>query len=362
MNFTDDFRNEKLVNTLVGQIHRLALKPIRIMEVCGGHTMAIRRFGIHTLLPSTIDLLSGPGCPVCVTDQGFIDRAIVYARNPDIILLSYGDMLRVPGSSSSLEKEKANGADVRVIYSTIEALEIARQNPLKQVVFAAIGFETTTPATAIAILQAQKENMQNITILCAHKTMPQAMSTLIEEGIPIQGYIGPGHVSAVAGSNIFKPLTEKYNIPVVISGFEPLDILQTILMLTESFIKGKSGVEIQYRRLVKEQGNLLAQKIVAEVFKPDTQTWRGIGAIKDSGMKLRKEFSDFDAEKRFPVKITPGPEPKGCICGLVLKGQKKPADCSLFGKKCTPQHPIGACMVSSEGACQAYYQYRPVMN
>jgi hydrogenase expression/formation protein HypD len=277
----------------------------------------------------------------------------------EVVFLTYGDLLRVPGTDSTLEKEKANGADVRVIYSTIEALEIARQNPLREIVFAAIGFETTAPATAVSILQAQKENLKNFSILCAHKTMPQAMEALIEEGIPIQGYIGPGHVSTVAGSDIFKPLVDKYHIPVVISGFEPLDILQTLLMLAESIMEGRSGVEIQYRRLVKSSGNQLAQKIVNEVFEPGTQNWRGIGPIFNSGLQLRKEFSQYDAAQRFPADIKPGPDPKGCICGSVLKGQKKPFDCVLFGKKCTPQHPVGACMVSSEGSCQAYYQFRP---
>jgi hydrogenase expression/formation protein HypD len=358
MNFADDFRNEELVKKLISHIRKIAIKPVRIMEVCGGHTMAIRRYGIPALLPETIDLLSGPGCPVCVTDQSYIDKTVAYSQNPDTILVTYGDLLRVPGSFSTLDQEKAKGADVRIVYSTLEALEIARQNPTKKIVFAAIGFETTVPATAIAVLQADKENIDNFLIVCAHKTMPQAMGALIEEGIPIDGYIGPGHVSAIAGSKIFMPIAQKYNIPVVISGFEPVDILQSILMLAENIINGKGGVEIQYRRLVTEQGNLKAQTIVENVFEPDTQIWRGIGPIRDSGLRLREKYSRYDAEKQIPVNVISGPEPKGCICGSVLKGIKKPVDCPLFGKKCTPTHPVGACMVSSEGACQAYYQYK----
>jgi len=358
MNFNEDFRNGTLVKNLLDRINEIASFPLRLMEVCGGHTMAIRRYGIQTLLPSNIDLLSGPGCPVCVTDQTFIDKAITYARNPEFILVTYGDLLRVPGSFSTLDQEKANGADIRIIYSTIEALEIAKRNPSKKIIFAAIGFETTAPATAIAILQSVQMQIDNFLILCAHKTMPQAMEAIMEEGISIDGYIGPGHVSAIAGSKIFKPLTDKYKIPVVISGFEPIDILQSILMLTESRLGGKSGVEIQYKRLVTEQGNRKAQMILEEVFEPDTQYWRGIGIIENSGLRLRQKFYRFDCEKQIPVNVVSGPEPKGCICGQVLKGINKPPECSLFGRKCTPSHPVGACMVSSEGACQAYFQYR----
>ncbi len=241
MNFTDDFRNEKFVKSLLAEIHAISSQAIRIMEVCGGHTMAIRKFGIHTMLPSHIELLSGPGCPVCVTDQRYIDLAIAYAKRKDVILLTYGDLLRVPGSFSSLDDEKANGSDVRIIYSTIQALDIAQQNPEKKIVFAAIGFETTVPGTAIAILKAREERLANFFVISAHKTMPPPMSALIEEGIPIHGYIGPGHVSAVAGSKIFSSLAVKYNIPIVISGFEPVDLLQSIMFLTEMIHEGKSG-------------------------------------------------------------------------------------------------------------------------
>jgi hydrogenase expression/formation protein HypD len=360
MNFTEEFRSEELVKTLIERINYIATDHVRIMEVCGGHTMAIRRYGIYSLLPSNIELLSGPGCPVCVTAQEFIDKAIAYAQSPEMILVTYADLLRVPGTFSSLDNEKANGADVRTIYSTLQVLEIARQNPMKKVIFAAIGFETTSPATAIALLLAKKERLFNIFVLCGHKVMPPAMEALIEEGIPIDGYIGPGHVSAVAGSKIFKPIAEKYKIPVVISGFEPVDILQSIVMLVEGIYNRKGGVGIQYSRLVTEDGNRKAQKIVEQVFTFCTQQWRGIGPIESSGLCLRKEFSRFDVEKQISIKFETGPEPKGCICGQILKGLKKPVDCPLFGKKCKPAHPVGACMVSSEGACQSYYQYKSV--
>ncbi|MBN1596850.1 MAG: hydrogenase formation protein HypD [Bacteroidales bacterium] len=358
MNLINAFRDKKLVEQLVTRIHNITKQNIRIMEVCGGHTMAIRRYGIHTLLPTQIELLSGPGCPVCVTGQYYIDKAIAYARQPDVILTTYGDLLRVPGSYSSLDHEKAKGADVRLVYSTSEVLEIARKNPERKIIFAAIGFETTIPGTAIAVLNAQKEKINNFFIISAHKVMPPAMSALLEEGIPIDGYIGPGHVCTVAGSKLFKPLTEEFKVPVVISGFEPVDLLQSVLLLTEHIQKKDYGVFIQYKRLVTEEGNLKAQKIIEEVFEPCEQNWRGIGTIPDSGLKLRSKYAKFDADIVLPVEVETGTEPKGCICGQVLKGLKKPTNCALFGKTCTPVHPVGACMVSSEGSCNAYFQYQ----
>ncbi len=360
MNFIDDFRNESFVKSLLTEIHKVSSRPIRIMEVCGGHTMAIRRYGIHNLLPSEIELLSGPGCPVCVTDQRYIDLAIAYAKREDVIFLTYGDLLRVPGTYSSLEDEKARGADVRIIYSTIQALEVARENPDKKIVFAAIGFETTTPGTAIAVLKAEEEKLENFFIISAHKIMPPPMNALIEEGIPIDGYIGPGHVTAIAGSKIFSALVEKHKIPIVISGFEPVDLLQSVLFLAQMIRDGKSGVNIQYSRLVNEEGNLKAQQMMSKIFEPEDQYWRGIGSIPLSGLRLNKNYSKYDAEKQIPVKVETGPEPKACLCGQILKGLKKPTDCPLFGKKCTPTNPVGACMVSTEGGCHAYYNFREV--
>lgn len=358
MKFVEEFRDEKLARTLLEQIKQSVKSPIRLMEVCGGHTMAIRRYGIHTLLPDEIELLSGPGCPVCVTDQRFIDLSIAYARRKDTVLLSYGDMIRVPGSFSSLEKEKASGGDVRIIYSTLQALQIARENPKKTIVFAAIGFETTTPGTALAILQAEKERLENFKIICAHKTMPEAMAALLEDGIPIEGYIGPGHVSSIAGSKIFNSLCSTFQIPLVIAGFEPLDLLQAILMIVEMLNKQESGVAIQYQRLVSQKGNERAQKIVREVFEPFDEYWRGIGKIPSSGLKLCNKYSAFNAERTLPVEVSSGPEPKGCLCGEILKGLMRPVDCPLFGRKCTPSYPVGACMVSSEGSCNTYFQYK----
>jgi hydrogenase expression/formation protein HypD len=304
-----------------------------------------------------VELLSGPGCPVCVTDQRFIDVAVAYAKSPDVILLTYGDMLRVPGSTHSLDQAKAQGTDIRIIYSTLQALEIAKSNPDKKIIFAAIGFETTIPGTAVAILEAAKQGLTNFFIICAHKTMPEAMGALIEEGIPIDGYIGPGHVCTIAGSKIFDALSEKYRIPVVVSGFEPTDLLQSIWMILNMIRENKPGVTIQYKRLVKHEGNVKAQEIVNAVFETNTQHWRGIGPIPNSGLQLREKYAEFDAEKQVPVVPITKPEPKGCICGQILKGLKKPTDCPLFGKKCTPSYPVGACMVSSEGACCAYFEY-----
>jgi hydrogenase expression/formation protein HypD len=358
MNLFEDFKDRTLVKSILNEIHRIKIPPVKIMEVCGGHTMAIRRAGINTLLPQHISLLSGPGCPVCVTSQHDIDKAISYSRIPEVTLVTYGDLLRVPGSFSSLEKEKALGADVRIIYSTIQALEIARANPNRKIVFAAIGFETTTPATAIAIQEAQEQRIDNFFTLCAHKTMPEAMAAILSEGVKIDGYIGPGHVSAVAGSNIFEKLVTDYHIPIVISGFEPLDIVQSIYMLVKMIHEKRDGVEIQYNRLVFSSGNIKARELVMNTFQQSDCEWRGLGVIKNSGLKLKPQYSLFDAEISIPCRVETGAEPKGCICGSVLKGISIPTDCKLFGKKCTPVNPVGACMVSSEGACQAYYNYK----
>lgn len=357
MNLSESFREEKRIAPWLEKIREETRKKIRIMEVCGGHTMAIRQYGIQTLLPPGIELLSGPGCPVCVTDQAFIDLAIEAARQPGFILLTYGDMLRVPGSFSSLEKEKAAGKDIRVIGSTLEALHICRMNPDKNIVFAAIGFETTTPGTAVAILQAKRENLKNFYIICAHKTMPQAMAALLRGGSTIDGYIGPGHVCTIAGSRLFEPLAEEYGIPIVISGFEPLDLIQSIYFLVKMLHSGKSGVHIQYSRLVHHEGNRKAREIVAAIFEPSDELWRGIGTIPQSGLRLRKEYEEFDAGAVFNLRPVSGPEPRGCLCGAIMQGKQKPTDCKLFGKACIPMHPVGACMVSSEGACNAWYRY-----
>jgi hydrogenase expression/formation protein HypD len=357
MKYIDEFRSSDLVKTLTESINRISRKPVRIMEVCGGHTMAIHRFGIPSLLPDTIELLSGPGCPVCVTSRSFIDTAIAMCRLPGVIVTTYGDLIRIPGSTSSLENERAAGADIRVVYSTLDALEIARNNRDKCIVFPGIGFETTTPSSAVAICEAKRQGISNFYLMSSHKTMPRAMMALIDAGVKIDGYIGPGHVSTVAGANMYDTLIEKYPLSIVISGFEPVDLLQSIYLIVQQVEKGEKRVEIQYKRVVTPEGNMKARSLVEKVFEPCDDWWRGLGVICGSGLAIKEEFSAFDAVKQIPVDVEPVKEPPGCICGEVLKGIKKPSECKLFGKACTPVNPIGACMVSNEGACQAFYKY-----
>ncbi|MDP3641992.1 MAG: hydrogenase formation protein HypD [Bacteroidota bacterium] len=358
MRYIDEYWDKSAVTELVKAIHRESKNPVRLMEVCGGHTMAIRKSGIPALLPPTIRLLSGPGCPVCVTGKSFIDKAIKLSEKDDIILTTYGDLLRVPGSDSTLEKERAKSADVRMIYSPLDALEIAKHNPLKKVVFLGIGFETTSPASAVTILQAKNEKINNFYLLSAHKIMPPAMAALIVEGVKINGYICPGHVSTITGSGIYNDIVEKLRLGCVITGFEPVDLLQGILMLVIQYETGEPRNEIQYKRAVKPQGNLKAVKILNEVFELKDDWWRGLGVVPNSGLKLKKEFEEFDAEKYFDLNLPEPEEAIGCICGEILKGKKLPTDCKLFGEICTPDNPVGACMVSAEGSCQAYYKYR----
>lgn len=357
MKYIDEFRNQELVQKLVQAIHKTSQTPVRIMEVCGGHTMAIHRFGIHSLLPSHIELLSGPGCPVCVTSNTFIDRAIALSKLPDTIVATYGDLIRVPGSLSSLEIEKANGADVRIVYSALDAVEMARNNKNKRVVFLGIGFETTTPASAVAVMEAKRQNITNFYLLSSHKTMPNAMMALIDEGIKIDAYIGPGHVSTIAGSDMYKPLLEKHNLSIVISGFEPVDLLQSVYLIVKQIEHNEKKLEIQYRRAVTPEGNLKAKELVNRAFKPCDDWWRGLGVIPESGMMLNDDYSQYDAVKEIIADVPPSKEPAGCLCGEVLKGIKKPYECRHFGKACTPSHPVGTCMVSAEGACQAYFKY-----
>ncbi len=326
------------------------------MEVCGGHTMAVQKFGIPSLLPDHISLLSGPGCPVCVSGNRFIDHAIALSRLEDLIITTFGDLVRVPGSSSSLEKEKAQGADIRIVYSVLDALRIAGDNPSRKVVFLGIGFETTAPTSAAAIVKASGQNIQNFFLLSSHKVMPPAMEALIDEGVKLDGYIAPGHVSTITGSGIYLEIPEKYGLGCVISGFEPVDLLQSVYMLIRQCEAGTPKVEIQYKRAVKEEGNVKAQKLLSEVFEPADEWWRGLGILKESGLKLKDKYRRFDAVE-IPVDVEKTVEPKGCICGEILKGVKIPKDCKLFGKVCDPSRPVGACMVSNEGACNAWYRY-----
>lgn len=323
--------------------------------------MSIQKYGIPSLLPKNINLISGPGCPVCVTDRKYIDQSIAYSREEDVIITTYGDLIRVPGSSSSLENERAKGRDIRVVYSVLDALRIAQENPDKKVIFLGIGFETTTPASAVGIITAEKKNINNFYVYSAHKIMPPAMAALIDEDVKIDGYIGPGHVTTITGSSIYDFIPKKYNLGVVISGFEPVDILLSILMLVEQFEKDTAAVEIQYKRVVKPEGNTIAQEKVNTVFELRDDWWRGLGILSNSGLGIKKEYSKYDAEKAFTVTVEPTKKDGACICGSVLKGVSKPHECKLFGKACTPMDPVGPCMVSSEGACHAYYKYQSIV-
>jgi hydrogenase expression/formation protein HypD len=358
MKHIDEFRDDALVRKISQSIRKHSVHPVVLMEVCGGHTTSMYKFGLHSLLPETVKLLSGPGCPVCVSGTGFIDTLIKISGNHDVIIVTYGDLIRVPGSSSSLGSEKNNGSDVRVIYSVMEALDIAVKNPSKMVVFPGIGFETTTPSTGAAILQAERLGIKNFKVLSAHKTMPPVMEALIDDGVKINGYIAPGHVSAITGISMYKPIAEKYGLGVVVSGFEPLDLLQSILMLVLQFEQHSPKVENQYRRVVKEEGNPVARKIMNDVFEPKDDWWRGLGMIPQSGLGIRKKYESYDALHAFSLPVLPDKEPQGCICGQVLKGMNTPLECKLFSDVCTPSTPVGACMVSQEGTCSVYYRFK----
>jgi len=358
MKYIGEYRNKELILAVSQELKTISKKEITLMEVCGGHTTAIHRFGLHSLLPSNIRLLSGPGCPVCVSTQHFLDTAIACSKIPGTIITTYGDLIRVPGSVSSLEKEKANGQDIRIIYSVLEAVEFARKNPEKRVIFLGIGFETTAPATAAAIIEAKKEKLSNFFVLSAHKVMPPVMKALVEDGVKIDGFIAPGHVTAITGTAIYNDLASVSGLGVVIAGFEPADLMQAILMLVRQVESGSPKVEIQYQRVVHSEGNKIAQGLIAKVFELKDDQWRGLGVIPKSGLKIRDDFSSFDAEKHFKVTVPEPAEPKGCICGLVLRGLKTPNECSLFATTCTPSDPVGACMVSTEGTCATFYKYR----
>jgi hydrogenase expression/formation protein HypD len=358
MKYVDEYRNKELILSVAEKLKTVSKKEIVLMEVCGGHTMAIHRFGLHSLLPPNIRLVSGPGCPVCVSSQHFIDSAMAYSSIDGVIMTTYGDLIRVPGSSTSLEKERAAGGDIRIIYSVLESLEIAVQNPDKKVIFLGIGFETTAPATAAAIIKAEKEKISNFFVLSAHKIMPPVMKALVQEGVKIDGFIAPGHVSAITGTSIYNELASKYGLGVVVSGFEPVDIMLSVLMLATQIESEEPKVEVQYHRVVNNEGNLLAQNILNDVFETRDDHWRGLGLITASGLKIVDRYSSFDAEKLFSIEVPESTEPKGCICGQILRGLRTPQDCRLFAKKCTPSDPVGACMVSGEGTCATFYKYR----
>lgn len=353
----EGFRSDSICLRLSELIAAQTPGPLTIMEVCGGHTAALYRYGIQSFLPPAIRMVSGPGCPVCVSDVRFVDHVIALARLEDVIIATYGDLMRVPGSSSSLEREKAAGADIRTVWSALDATALAKEFPRRRVVFAAIGFETTIPGTAIAVLEAKRLGLDNLFVLSSHKIMPPAMSALIDSGAQIDAYLCPGHVSVVTGSSIYEPIAARYHKPCVISGFEPVDILLSILMIVRQAAEGRSGVEIQYTRAVKPEGNSRAQALIAEVFTPRDDHWRGLGIISQSGMALCDGLRQFDAERELTIEIEEPQATEGCICALILRGGKQPRDCPLYGNMCTPSTPAGACMVSSEGACASAFRY-----
>jgi hydrogenase expression/formation protein HypD len=359
MKYVDEFRDAELVQKTVTEIRRSVTRPWTIMEICGGQTHAIMHFGIDQLLPPEIELVHGPGCPVCVTPLEQIDKGLEIASRPDVIFTSYGDMLRVPGSNKDLFSIRAAGGDVRVVYSPLDAVKLAQQNPDKQVVFFAIGFETTAPANAMSVVQAQALGLTNFSILVSHVRVPPAMHAIL--GAPnnrVQAFLAAGHVNAVMGYWEYPPIAAQYGVPMVITGFEPLDILQGILLTVRQLEAGRCEVENGYGRAVTYEGNKPAQAVINQVFEECDRKWRGIGTIPNSGWRLRPEFAAFDAERRFDVGEIRLEESAICISGLVLQGLKKPSECPAFGKECTPERPLGATMVSGEGACAAYYRYR----
>ncbi len=358
LKYIEEFRDASLAKDLAASIRQKSKKPLRLMEVCGTHTMAIFRHGIRSVLPDNITLLSGPGCPVCVTAQKDIDAFVAFSRLDDVIVTTFGDLMKVPGSGTTLSRQKAAGADVRIVYSVFDAVTMAKENPDKQVVFCAVGFETTIPTIAAGILMAAAQDLDNFFIHSANKLTPPALAALMEtEGVEIDGFILPGHVSVITGIDAYRPVFETYNIPSVIAGFEPIDILQAIHLLVLQNETGKPALENAYTRAVSTRGNPKAKAVMHQVFDVCGAAWRGIGFIAGSGMKLNQVFSSFDAGAGFNLDLPEVPEPKGCACGDILMGLKTPEACALYKKKCTPMTPVGPCMVSSEGACAAYYKY-----
>jgi hydrogenase expression/formation protein HypD len=358
MKYLEEFRDPVVAKRLLEEIHAITTQPWAIMEVCGGQTHSIIRNGIDHLLPESIEMIHGPGCPVCVTPLEIIDRALAIAARPDVIFCSFGDMLRVPGSHKDLFRVKSEGGDVRIVYSPLDALKIARGNPDKEVVFFAIGFETTAPANAMAVFQAKQQNVANFSMLVSHVCVPPAIEAILESpDNRVQGFLAAGHVCSVMGYWQYIPLVEHYRVPIVVTGFEPLDILEGIRKIVQQLEEGRAEVENAYSRAVQHDGNQTAQKLLEQVFEVTDRRWRGIGTIPQSGWKLRDAFRAFDAAVKFAVEDIQTQESSICLSGDVLHGKIKPNECPAFGKECTPRTPLGATMVSSEGACAAYYQY-----
>ena len=359
MRYVEEYRDPVAAQQFAEAIKSTVTRPWKLMEICGGQTHSIVKYGIDELLPKEVELVHGPGCPVCVTPLELIDKALQIAAQPNVIFCSFGDMLRVPGSGGDLFSVKAAGGDVRIVYSPTDAVQIAIQNPDKQVVFFAVGFETTAPANAMSVFLAKQMGLKNYSVLVSHVLVPPAMEVIL--GSPdnhVQGFLAAGHVCTVMGYEEYEPIAKKYKVPIVVTGFEPLDLLQGIYMCVSQLEEGRYEVENQYARAVRKEGNVPAQQLVAKVFRVVHRKWRGIGEIAQSGLGLAPDFAEFDAEARFGVSGYTAEEDSECISGLVMQGAKKPEDCTAYGKRCTPDHPLGAPMVSSEGACAAYYRYR----
>ena len=359
MKFLDEYRNGEAARHFVEVIRREATHPWNLMEVCGGQTHSIVRFGLDELLPESIHLIHGPGCPVCVTPVELIDKAVAIAAKPEVIFCSFGDMLRVPGTASDLFGVKSRGGDVRIVYSPLDCLKVAEENPDRQVVFFAVGFETTAPANAMSVFEAHRRGLSNYSILVSHVLVPPALEAILSSPqCRVDGFLAAGHVCAIMGTEEYEPLVRKYKVPIVVAGFEPVDLLQAIHMLVKQLEEGRYEVENQYERVVRKEGNRPAQELIHSIFEVRDRAWRGIGVIPRSGWGLRKEYADYDAELRFEVEDVGGPESTECLSGQVLQGLIKPHECPAFGARCTPDNPLGATMVSNEGACAAYYRYR----
>lgn len=359
MKYLDEYRDAEAARLLAAEIRAVTTRAWTIMEICGGQTHSIVKYGIDQLIPAEITLAHGPGCPVCVTPIETIDAACELAVRPDVILCSFGDMLRVPGSTTDLLRVKARGGDVRIVYSPLDAVAVARENSNKQVVFFAVGFETTAPANAMAVFQAAQEKLSNFSELVSQVTVPAAMEAILgADDNHVQGFLAAGHVCAVMGFYEYEPLARKYRVPIVVTGFEPTDLLHGILLCVKQLEAGRFEVENQYARSVTRSGNERAQETMREVYEISDRNWRGIGVISNSGLRLREKYAAYDAERKFNIRISSASDPGECMSGLILRGQRNPIDCPAFGTRCTPESPLGATMVSSEGACAAYYRYR----
>mgnify|MGYP001294672466 CR=1 FL=1 len=358
MKYFDEYRDGAIARALVADLQKAVTRPMRIMEVCGSHTMAIFRNGIRSILPEGLELISGPGCPVCVTSASHMDAFIAMADQPGVRVAIFGDLFRVPGSNGSLANASSRGAKVDIVYSPMDALDLAAQHPRDLVVFLGVGFETTTPTIAATILAARNRNIANFAVFATQKTVPAALTALLEDPeLQLNGLLCPGHVSAIIGAGAYVPFAEKYHIACVIAGFETTDLLTSLILLAQQIGAGEARVENAYGRVVAWEGNARAQQMVAEIFEPCDTQWRGLGLIPGSGLKIREKYRDFDAEARLDITLPPAAEPKGCLCGNILKGINNPRHCPLFGSRCTPASPVGPCMVSSEGTCAAFHKY-----